>query len=92
MSIRGSEADSVGTDQDGNLLRTHTSPVQVRGMEKLGPPLRMIAPGRVFRNEEVDPSHEHTFYQIEGMMVDRDVSIGHMVYFMKTMLSGIFRR
>ncbi|MEN6533405.1 MAG: phenylalanine--tRNA ligase subunit alpha, partial [Bryobacteraceae bacterium] len=38
---------------DGNLLRTHTSPVQVRGMEKYGPPLRMIAPGRVFRNEEV---------------------------------------
>jgi phenylalanyl-tRNA synthetase alpha chain len=46
----------------GNLLRTHTSPVQVRGMERLGPPLRMIAPGRVFRNESVDASHEHTFY------------------------------
>src|SRR5664279_1447633 len=44
----------------GNLLRTHTSPVQVRGMERLGPPLRMIAPGRVFRNESVDASHEHT--------------------------------
>ena len=40
----------------GNLLRTHTSPVQVRGMERLGPPLRMIAPGRVFRNESVDAS------------------------------------
>src|SRR5262245_40559641 len=47
----------------GLLLRTHTSPVQVRGMQELGPPLRMIAPGRVFRNEEVDASHEHTFYQ-----------------------------
>jgi phenylalanyl-tRNA synthetase alpha subunit len=58
----------------GNLLRTHTSPVQVRGMERLGPPLRMIAPGRVFRNESVDASHEHTFYQIEGMMVDRGAS------------------
>jgi len=76
----------------GNLLRTHTSPVQVRGMEKLGPPLRMIAPGRVFRNEEVDASHEHTFYQVEGMMVDRDVSVGHMTYFMKTLLSAIFHR
>jgi phenylalanyl-tRNA synthetase alpha chain len=75
-----------------NLLRTHTSPVQIRGMKRFGPPLRMIAPGRVFRNEEVDASHEHTFYQIEGMMVDRDVSIGHLVYFMKTMLSGIFHR
>ena len=77
---------------DGHLLRTHTSPVQVRGMEKLGPPLRMIAPGRVFRNEEVDASHEHTFYQVEGMMVDRDVSVAHMIYFMKTLLSAIFKR
>jgi len=78
--------------QDGNLLRTHTSPVQVRGMEKLGPPLRMIAPGRVFRNEEVDPSHEHTFYQLEGMMIDRDVSVANLIYFMKTLLSAIFKR
>lgn len=77
---------------DGNVLRTHTSPVQVRGMKKLGPPLRMIAPGRVFRNEEVDASHEHTFYQLEGMMVDREVSVGHLIYFMKAMLQGIFKR
>ena len=78
--------------KDGRLLRTHTSPVQVRALEKLGPPLRMIAPGRVFRNEEVDPSHEHTFYQLEGMMVDRDVSVAHLIYFMKTLLSAVFRR
>jgi len=78
--------------KDGRLLRTHTSPVQVRGLEKLGPPLKMIAPGRVFRNEEVDPSHEHTFYQLEGMMVDRDVSVAHLIYFMKTLLSAVFHR
>ncbi len=78
--------------EDGNLLRTHTSPVQVRGMQRLGPPLRMIAPGRVFRNEEVDASHEHTFYQLEGMMIDREVSIAHLVYYMKTLLGGIFHR
>ncbi|MDQ2711824.1 MAG: phenylalanine--tRNA ligase subunit alpha [Acidobacteriota bacterium] len=76
----------------GLLLRTHTSPVQVRGMRELGPPLRMIAPGRVFRNEEVDASHEHTFYQLEGMMVDREVSVANLIYFMKTLLSGIFKR
>jgi phenylalanyl-tRNA synthetase alpha chain len=76
----------------GSLLRTHTSPVQVRGMERLGPPLRMIAPGRVFRNESVDVSHEHTFYQLEGMMVDRDVSVAHLLYFMKTLLTAIFHR
>ena len=76
----------------GNLLRTHTSPVQVRGMERLGPPLRMIAPGRVFRNESVDASHEHTFYQLEGMMIDRDVSVAHLLYFMKTLLTAIFQK
>jgi phenylalanyl-tRNA synthetase alpha chain len=78
--------------EGGNLLRTHTSPVQVRGMKKLGPPLRMIAPGRVFRNEEVDASHEHTFYQLEGMMVDREVSVSHLIYFMRTLLSAVFKR
>lgn len=78
--------------EGGWLLRTHTSPVQVRGMRKLGPPLRMIAPGRVFRNEEVDASHEHTFYQLEGMMVDKDVSVANLLYFMKTLLSAIFKR
>ncbi|MGH9558626.1 MAG: phenylalanine--tRNA ligase subunit alpha [Bryobacteraceae bacterium] len=78
--------------KDGRLLRTHTSPVQVRALEKLGPPLKMIAPGRVFRNEEVDASHEHTFYQLEVMMVDRDVSVANMLYFMKTLLGEIFHR
>jgi phenylalanyl-tRNA synthetase alpha chain len=78
--------------EGGHLLRTHTSPVQVRGMRTLGPPLRMIAPGRVFRNEEVDASHEHTFYQLEGMMVDREVSVANLIYFMKTLLSAVFKR
>ncbi|MEO5925426.1 MAG: phenylalanine--tRNA ligase subunit alpha [Bryobacteraceae bacterium] len=78
--------------KDGRLLRTHTSPVQIRALEKLGAPLKMIAPGRVFRNEEVDPSHEHTFYQLEGMMVDKNVSVAHLIYFMKTLLSAIFKR
>ena len=61
-------------------------------MERLKPPLRMIAPGRVFRNESVDASHEHTFYQLEGMMIDRDVSVAHLIYFMKTLLTAIFKR
>ncbi len=78
--------------ENGHVLRTHTSPVQIRAMERFGAPLRIIAPGRVFRNEEVDASHEHTFYQLEGMMIDRDVSIGHMLYFMTTLLEAIFQR
>ncbi len=78
--------------EGGFLLRTHTSPVQIRGMQQLGLPLRMVAPGRVFRNEEVDAAHEHTFYQLEGMMIDRDVSVAHLIYFMKTMLSAIYHQ
>lgn len=78
--------------EGGHLLRTHTSAVQVRGMGRLKPPLRMIAPGRVFRNESVDASHEHTFYQLEGMMVDREVSVANLTYFMKTLLTAVFRR
>jgi len=55
---------------DKLLLRTHTSPVQVRYMEKQNPPLRIIVPGRVFRHEATDASHEVNFYQVEGLMVD----------------------
>jgi phenylalanyl-tRNA synthetase alpha chain len=54
----------------GNLLRTHTSPVQIRYMEKNHPPLRIIVPGRVFRHEATDASHEINFCQVEGLMVD----------------------
>lgn len=53
------------------LLRTHTTPVQIRYMEKNNPPLRIIAPGRVFRHEATDASHEINFYQVEGLMVDK---------------------
>jgi len=78
--------------EDGNLLRTHTSPVQVRSMKKLKPPFRIIAPGRVFRYEQTDASHENTFYQVEGMLVDRVVSVAHLIYIMKTFLSSFFER
>lgn len=76
---------------DGTLLRTHTSPVQIRTMEKLKPPIRVVAPGRVFRYEETDASHEHTFYQIEGLMVDKDISVSNLIAVMKTMLNAVFR-
>ena len=72
------------------LLRTHTSSIQVRATEKLEPPLRIVAPGRCFRCERLDASHEHTFYQMEGMMVDRKVTVGHLIYFMRTLLREIF--
>jgi len=59
--------DTFYCDTEGHLvLRTHTSPVQVRAMETREPPFRVIAPGRVFRQETTDASHDHTFYQMEG--------------------------
>src|SRR3989338_2404702 len=59
------------------LLRTHTSPVQIRYMQKHNPPIRIIAPGRVYRYEATDASHEIQFYQIEGLLVDKEVSIAN---------------
>ncbi len=82
--------DTIWTT-DGTLLRTHTSPVQIRTMEKLKPPIRVVAPGRVFRYEETDASHEHTFYQIEGLMVDKDISVSNLIAVMKTMLNAVFK-
>lgn len=78
--------------EDGNLLRTHTSAIQVRGMETHRPPFKVIGPGRVFRYEAIDASHENTFYQVEGMMVDRDISVAHLIYFMKVLLREIFQK
>jgi phenylalanyl-tRNA synthetase alpha chain len=74
------------------VLRTHTSPVQIRSLGRLSPPLRVIAPGKVFRHEATDASHEHTFHQLEGLVVDKHVSVAHLIHSMKTLLRGIFRR
>ncbi len=74
------------------LMRTHTSANQVRTMERLGVPLRAIFPGRCFRNEAVDPSHENTFYQCEGLVVDKNISVANLIAVMKTLLSQIFHR
>lgn len=78
--------------EDGNLLRTHTSSVQVRTMEKTQPPLQGISPGRVFRYEATDASHENTFYQVEGLMVGKDISVANLIYVMKVLLKEIFKR
>lgn len=78
--------------RDGSLLRTHTSPVQVRAMEKYRPPLRAIAPGRVFRYEVTDASHENTFHQLEGLVIDRDISVANLIFAMKTLLREVFQR
>lgn len=69
------------------LLRTHTSPVQIRYMETHQPPFRIIAPGRVFRHEASDASHDIQFYQLEGLMVDRDISVANF----KAVISEFFK-
>ncbi len=77
---------------DGHLLRTHTSPGQVRALHAFKPPFRAVFPGQVYRYEATDASHEHTFHQVEGLMVDRLVTVGHLLDSMRTLLSAIFKR
>jgi phenylalanyl-tRNA synthetase alpha chain len=90
--------DTFYVDWDKNnkeeklVMRTHTSPVQIRAMQTYGAPLKAIVPGRVFRNEAMDASHEHTFYQLEGLMIDKDISITNMIALMKELLKGIFEK
>ena len=77
---------------NGQLLKTHTSSAQNYIMRKYGAPVRAIFPGRCFRNESTDACHENTFFQLEGIMIDKDISISNLIYFMKTMLSEVFRQ
>ena len=80
------------------LLKTHTSAAQNTILRKYkdslekGNPIRAIFPGRCFRNEKIDACHENTFFQMEGIMVDENISISNLIYFMKTMLSEVFQR
>lgn len=74
------------------LMRTQTSDVQIRAMQKYGAPIRCVVPGRVFRNESTDASHEHTFYQIECLMVDENISIANLIASLKELISGIYNR
>jgi len=74
------------------LLRTHTSPVQARYMEKHNPPIRIIVPGRVFRFEATDASHEIQFYQLEGLMVDKDISLANLKAILIEFFKNFFGR
>ncbi|MED9970348.1 MAG: phenylalanine--tRNA ligase subunit alpha [Ruminococcus sp.] len=85
--------------ENGQLLKSQTSAAQNAILRKYGKkmiedgvPIKAIFPGRCFRNEATDASHENTFFQMEGVMVDKDISISNLIFFMKTMLSEVFRR
>ena len=73
------------------LLRTHTSPVQVRTMQEQGAPLRIIAPGRVYRSDS-DATHTPMFHQVEGLVIDRDIHLGHLKWTLETFLKAFFER
>jgi phenylalanyl-tRNA synthetase alpha chain len=72
------------------LLRTHTSPVQVRTMLKSKPPLAIISPGRVYRKDELDATHSPVFHQVEGLYVDRDVSVSHLKMYLEVFAQKFF--
>jgi phenylalanyl-tRNA synthetase alpha chain len=82
---------------NGQLLKTHTSAAQNAimrkyGAPKPGEPLKVLFPGRCFRNENIDACHENTFFQMEGMMIGDDISISNLIYFMKVLLTEVFQR
>jgi phenylalanyl-tRNA synthetase alpha chain len=77
---------------NGMLMRTHTSANQVRALERFGAPMRAIFPGRCFRYEAIDASHENTFFQLEGLLVDRGISVANLVAVMKALLGQVFHR
>src|SRR3989344_9049479 len=74
------------------LPRTHTSPVQIRFMEKHQPPFRIIVPGRVFRHEASDASHDIQFHQLEGLMIGRDISVAHFKHIIGSFFQKLFKR
>jgi len=76
--------------EKGILARTHTSNVQIRYMEKHTPPLRIIAPGRIFRNESTDATHEHTFHQFEALVVGDDISAANFTFIAEEFFSRFF--
>jgi len=75
-----------------HLLRTHTSTIQVRGMANRKPPFKFVGPGKVFRCERTDTTHEMCFHQLEGMMVGKDITVSNLIHFMKTLLKEIFKK
>ena len=85
-----SSSEAVG-QQERMLLRTHTSPVQIRTMMDEGAPLRIIAPGRVYRSDS-DATHTPMFHQVEGLVIDKGIHLGHLKWTLETFLKAFFER
>ena len=78
-------------ENEPRVLRTHTSPVQIRAMQERGAPLRIIAPGRVYRSDS-DATHTPMFHQVEGLVIDRHIHMGHLRWTLETFLKAFFER
>ena len=78
-------------DEEPRVLRTHTSPVQIRTMKQQGAPIRVIAPGRVYRSDS-DATHTPMFHQIEGLVIDKAITLGHLKWTLETFLKAFFER
>ncbi len=78
--------------KDRQVLQTHTSSMQIRSMETRKPPVRIIVPGRCFRNERTDASHETTFYQLEGFLLDKDIAMGHLIATLRAFFKEVFEK
>ncbi|NCC70045.1 phenylalanine--tRNA ligase subunit alpha [bacterium] len=74
------------------VLRTQTSNIQVRAMREFGAPLKVIIPGKVYRNEDLDACHEHTFHQLEGVVIDKNINLSHLINTMNLVISKIFNK
>jgi phenylalanyl-tRNA synthetase alpha chain len=86
------EAGDPRPAADGTILRTHTSPTQIRAMRALDPPIRVLTPGRCFRYEAVDASHGFEFFQIEGLVVDRDTSLADLKGLLEEVARALYGR
>ena len=84
--------DTLWLDIPSLLLRTHTSPVQIHSLEKKGPPLAVVAPGRCFRHEATDASHDFMFSQVEGLLVDEHISMSNLLATMKEFMQTLFEK
>ena len=87
--IKQSKEDVVA-GKERTVLRTHTSSVQIRYMQSHKPPFQIIAPGKVFRNEATDATHEAQFYQLEALCVGKDISLAHLKGTLETMFKKLF--
>jgi phenylalanyl-tRNA synthetase alpha chain len=86
-----SSSEAVGQQKHQMLLRTHTSPVQIRSMKAQGAPIRIIAPGRVYRSDS-DATHTPMFHQVEGLVIDKGIHLGHLKWTLETFFKAFFER